>query len=555
MSEKKQYRTIPNRWVSVQLDATTQLTYAPLVNPAPLTASVLGGDPVIGSLEIVITNQSGATLQLSQVDFNIQVGSGASLTPSTANVLYTLSDTTTWSISGPSSTVTDGIATYSITPAQGLSAPLANGASLVAQIYDFQTNTTAGTSTIGIQETIGSDVNNSSFQVTTFPSGFFFDTLSVAMLQGSSFVAVAQVPFNTNVALFWNASVVNSGAVKIMQSTVNGQQTFTPTLLNEWTTPTPIQTDTIFTVQITTTATPGGVPLVASLSTSVAVQTPVLVATTLTVSGLSTLTGAVTAGPVTASSLTTTGSVSAGSTATGTLNVTGATTLAGATVTKSLQANQGLSASSASVTGGLTVQALATLQGGLNALGGPLAMLTRTQRINPGSYTASTDGFVVGVMRNASTTNYAQLSNGIIYGSIDGMTWRATGGNVAFFNSSWTKYAGPNANSFCMPVRKGAGWSISVWLNGTNEVNPITEFYWIPSGTTSSSLSLERHGDAEPPEEMRPLNRRVAVPKEHLIGELADLIDTLVEKPMSDEKRAKLRELLTLMNTDSFLDE
>ena len=585
MSEEKQYRTIPNRWVSMQLDATTQLTYVPLVNPAPLTASVPGNDPVLGSLEVVITNQTGATLQVSQIDFNIQIGSGASLTPSTASMLYAISDTSTWSISGPSSPVTDGIATYSVTPAQGLSASLANGAALVVLIYDFQTNTTPGTSTVGIVETIGSDVNDSSFQVTTFPSSFFFNSLTVTILQGSNFVAVAQIPFNTNVSLFWNASVVDPGSVRIMQSTVNGQQTFTPTIVNEWTTPTPIQTDTIFTVQITTTATPGGVPLIASLSTSVAVQTPALVASTLTVNGASTLTGAVTAGALTTSALNISGPVvagtvtageisasvySAGSISTGTLNATGTATMAGATVSGPVVAGTvsagEISASmysagsiftgtintteSAGVAGGLTVQGVATLQGGLNALGGALAMLTPAQSIDTGSYTASTDGFVIGTIGYPITLS-TEVSLGTVFGTIDGMTCVASGGYVGFFAPG--NYCGPIMNSFCMPIRKGADWRISVGLDNNNQINPSTQFFWIPTGTTSSSESLVRHGDAEPPKEFKVTpHRRVAVPQEHLIDELADIIDSLVDKPMPPATRSHLREVLTKMNSGEY---
>jgi hypothetical protein len=127
---------------------------------------------------------------------------------------------------------------------------------------------------------------------------------------------------------------------------------------------------------------------------------------------------------------------------------------------------------------------------------------------------------------------------------------------MGLFNSSWSKYQGPNCNSFCMPVRKRAGWSIWTWVPNNIEINPIMQFWWIPAGSNASSAQIVRTGESPVQKDMRAgSNRRVAVPKEHLIGELADLINSLAEKPIPQEKRNKLRELLTLMNTDSFIDE
>ena len=571
MSAEKQYRTIPNRWVSMQLDATTQLTYVPLINPAPLTASIPGNDPVLGALEIVITNQSGDTLEVSQIDFNIQVGSGASLTPSTTSVLYAISDTATWSISGPSSPVTDGIATYSVTPTQGLSAPLANGAALVVLIYDFQTNTTPGTSTIGIQETIGSDVNDSSFQVTTFPSSFFFDSLTVTILQGSDFVAVAQVPFNTNVDLFWNASVVDPGSVKILQSTVNGQQTFTPTIVNEWTTPSPIQTDTIFTVQITTTATPGGIPLVAALSTSVAVQTPVLVASTLTVNGASTLTGNVNAGAVTAPTLNISGAAvagtvsageisagvyNAGSIATGTISTTGNATLASASVTGTVSAGE-VSASNIS-TGSINVTGNATLSGGLSVPSGPVSMLGAGTMLASGTnvdltwITAYTDGFAISQILTPGGSYNSKMSYAYGYIFTAGTWFQNQGGTVGSFGPSWDDYMDFNPNCMCIPIAANSRWGYSASNVSNNQMDSPIQIWWFPLGGAQSVedtyriISAEEAGDMpDPPTPPTPATAEEY--RRHKTSAASAFIESLAEMlhtPLSTEEKLKLSALL-----------
>ena len=551
-STEKTYRNLPNRWVSVQLDGTAQLTYSPRVDPAPLTVSSPGLDPVLGSLEVVITNPTGATVQVTEIDFNIPVGPGASLTSTTADVQYTLSDTTTWSLTGPSTPVTDGIATYSITPTQGLSAPLESGASLVLQIYDFTTNTTPCAATIEIQETIGSDVGGTSFQVTTFPMGFYFNSLRVTTLQGSADVAVAQVPLNQSVTLFWNASVLDAGAATVFQSNVDGQQSFTPTIIGKWTTPGGLQTHTIFTVQIVTTATPGGVPLVASLSTAIAVQDSVIVASTLTVNGDSVLTGMVNTGVLTSVRITTGGAMSSGSVNTGALNATGTATFNNVDVGSQLQVNGNFLAAASQISGALSVAAMATFNGGISGNGGTVSIFGSPQIITPGLYSAApTDGFILGTVDSGSILTLPCIY--YIYGSTEGFTASALGGNVGYFgltpNGPIAGQAG-NVGNFLLPVRKGATWNVGVTQLQTNQTNAPYSFYWISLGAGPLS-QVERIGDAVAP--FRPhLVKRVPVAKENLINELADIIDSLVDKPMPPATRSRLREVLTKINTDEY---
>jgi hypothetical protein len=92
--------------VSVDDQPAMQLTYAPRVSPAPLTASIQGRDPTLGSLEVVVTNSGVSDLKVTSVTFEVPVGipnsvNGPTLTPTTSGVQATSSDKENWSVSGP----------------------------------------------------------------------------------------------------------------------------------------------------------------------------------------------------------------------------------------------------------------------------------------------------------------------------------------------------------------------------------------------------------------------------------------------------------------------
>ncbi|MGN6276694.1 MAG: hypothetical protein ACTHNP_12310, partial [Solirubrobacterales bacterium] len=65
--------TRPNAWVAIE-DAATQLTYDSSVNPAPLTTSIPGREPTLGSLVAVMTNNQGKPLKVSRVSFTVVIG-------------------------------------------------------------------------------------------------------------------------------------------------------------------------------------------------------------------------------------------------------------------------------------------------------------------------------------------------------------------------------------------------------------------------------------------------------------------------------------------------
>ena len=365
----------PNSFVAVETPGTNQLNYGLQINPAPFTVSIPGEDPVLGSLEFVISNPKTTAVSVQSVAFTIQVGTGGSITPSTAGIATAVSDTVNWNVVGPPSPVTSGPATYTLQPATGSSVSLAPGASVVVQIFQIQTNTTPGNSTINIKETVNTSIGFTSFQVTTFPTGFYFNGLTATVQSGSALVPVAQVLTGATVTLVWNSSVVDTNSFIIYYSSASqGQQTATPTTLGEWTS-SPLTSDTVFTVVVTVSV-EGGQPLTASMSTAVAVQNPSLIAAAIntgqaTVSGAASIAGPLTANAINGTSLTVNGSASVSSlTANGPINATGQASLATASISGTLSVSgqttlnsisaQAVNAASlnvsgnAAVTGGIT---------------------------------------------------------------------------------------------------------------------------------------------------------------------------------------------------------
>jgi hypothetical protein len=271
--------------------------------------------------------------------------------------------------------------------------------------------------------------------------------------------------------------------------------------------------------------------------TSVNTSAGVTVGTNLTVNGTANVTGQTTLGAATANTLTTTGLATlATATIPGTLGVTGATTLASATV------NNGLT-----VTGG------ATINGGLTGTGSNIGMLTGAIAVSPGGYSAKTDGFVIGVASWPSG-DWDHLSVAWISGATDGIWMCATGGNHGAFNNNWDKWRTSNGNSFVMPVRRGAGWSVGVQQFGSNEVAAPTAFYWFPLGANSGMSTYERISDEMPhPPHGRPRGvARVSKSKEAYVADLVDIIGEIAPKPISPKLHKRLVHVLTKLNSDEY---
>ncbi len=528
----------PNSWVAVDDDSTTTLTYGLQVNPAPLTVSTAGESPVLGSLEFVVTNPTSNPIAVTSVAFSFSVGTvGTSLTPTTANVGTQVSDTTTWMVQSPG-IVTSGLATYTMKPQTGSTGNIPPHSSVVVQIFNFQTVQVAGNTTVIVKEVIGQSSGFVNFQVTTFPTGFYFNGLSANVASGSVLTPVAQVPSGSAVTLVWNSSIVSLTSFKIFYSNASqGQQTASPTDTGEWLSP-PLTSDTVFTV-VVTVAIADGAPLSAALSTAVSVQNPALIAAsitagTATINGPATITGALGAGAITATGLTVNNSATI--TGGGALTATAATINGIAVITGNLSAGQ-------SAVAGLNVGSTQAPNNNAAisvplAISSSLAALRSAQSVNSGkTYTASTDGFVVGSATSALINgNAGKFSLAWVYGTCsNGLQVWATVGNTMFF-SNWMCI---NNQCFMMPVPSGSTFSVTVILgNGSNQINPTLAFSFIPFGS-SAPIQLTEIGEAPPPPEP-PGAVRVITPEARLLQAVAEILLSVG----GEEQKARLGDLL-----------
>lgn len=270
-------------WTVVSPDADTKLSYAPQVNPSPLTVG--SGN---GSLEIVITNPGKVAITVKYVEFRIKVAGdenippypdSTALTTTTADIKAVVSDSN-WTVVPPQTVVTHGVAHYTLKPMAGGSLEIPAGGAVVVQIYDFPINVVAGTSVIQIKEDTEHGVASPTFTVTTFPWGFAFSDLTANVPDGSGWKPVAQVERTKSVTLFWHGSVLDISSYTIYYSDSTGQQTRTPKKFGEWTSP-ELTEDTVFTLGVKTNNSIGE-PLQASMSIAVGVSQPDMVANSLT---------------------------------------------------------------------------------------------------------------------------------------------------------------------------------------------------------------------------------------------------------------------------------
>jgi fibronectin-binding autotransporter adhesin len=528
---------IPNAWITFDTGGTTQLIYAVLTNPAPLTVSLPNEDPTLASLQVVITNPTAMALQVSSVSLVVPVGTGATLMPTTQNVQTAVSDTVNWSFTGPSSVVSSGTATFTLAPVTGQSVSLAPGASVTVDIYQFQTVQVPATAPITVKEMIqGVPPAFTTFNVTTFPYGFYFDSVAATITQGGALVPVAQVTNGQSITLVWNASVVDTNAVQIYYTGAPNGTPATPSKVGLWEAPA-LTCDSVYTV-VVTAATVGGQPLTASLSVPVSVQNPALVASSLTASA------ATVNGTLQASTLT----VSGATTLNGAVTATAATTLSNTSVGGTLGVSGAATLSSASLSGALSVAGGATITG-LNATGGVFAALTSASALNPGTYQAHGDGFVVGIVTAPSDVSTNCV--GWISGCCGAVSCFATGGNVCSTGDACHFYTFSNNNSFLLPVANGSSFSLASQQGSGNTATAPTAFYWIPLGTAAapSLTSIESaHRMPFVAESVQTVQRS----KDAAVKELLDLIGQLSPTPIDVDMRARLLSVLLRLNANEY---
>jgi hypothetical protein len=293
----------PNAWVAVD-DAATKLTYAPAVNPAPLTTSVPKRAPTLGSLVVAITNNTEEDLVVARVTFLVVIGKpGPEGAPLMAGLPASIgvSDADSWEFLGPPAKFSEGLAEYVLKPKAGMGT-LKVGESVLVELVDFPTVEGAGSSIVKVSEDVGGKELETRFSVPTFPGGFFFDSLVATVVEGSAHVPVAQVERGSKVVLLWSSSVSVDDQKVRYSNAAEGQKVEQPHEPGRWESP-PLTTDTVFSVCVEATGADEE-SLPATLTTSVAVKDPALVANSVQTGEMSansaTITGALSAttGPI-----------------------------------------------------------------------------------------------------------------------------------------------------------------------------------------------------------------------------------------------------------------
>jgi len=282
---------------------TTQFTYVANVDPLPLITSSEGAEPVIGSLQVVITTGDEGPYTITSDDsisFAIPYCDPDANPPcSTGGVMQNVNDATpswfddtnewTFSLQGTE----DGVGVFTLSPVGSFTLP--SGYTFGVELAGFETVEQPCVSTVNIAESVGGTTGINCFDVATFPVGFFFNSLEAVGATGSDPAPLAEVPNGTQVRLNWNSSAITQEQIAIYMSGASGA--ITPTEIDHWITPNGLTDDTVFTVAITADVSADD-PITLSLSVAVTVAQPDIPARSLTASG------AVTAASITASTAT-----------------------------------------------------------------------------------------------------------------------------------------------------------------------------------------------------------------------------------------------------------
>ncbi len=292
-------------------------TYTARTDPSPLIASPSTVPPTEnrGSLQVVITVPPGGPYPVTSIAFNVDVGTTNALMQSADDLILPVpldpnsDDDWQWALVTLSPSQTQ----FVLSPSDGNPIPLSDTA-IVVEIANFITVQQPCSTTIQITETL-STTQKPTLTVTTFPEGFFFDTLGAWTEDGST--PVAEVANGTKVQLQWNSSADGSQVTIYM----SGEDPVTPEDTGAWVSPA-LTEDTVFTVA----AAADGIVLSSTVAVSVA--SPDITASSVT-AGSATVNGALAANSVTTSGATVNGTMTTSSLITSSATVNGALTLIG----------------------------------------------------------------------------------------------------------------------------------------------------------------------------------------------------------------------------------
>ena len=469
-------------------DGTTLLTYSLTTVPMPVQVSFSTTSVSYATLIFVIScPRSVGSVTVGQIKISLPVDGS---TPDATNLCMTAPPLSSASISSSQWTVSGGTnGNFTFTPTPGNNPAKISSDSLTIEFRGIPINTLVGTALVSIKEW-ASDVGDPP-PVTQPPSG----TQSVAVAKfpygfyaGNFTSKTPLVQYGQSPELSWSGSV--NATYKMYY---DSNDPVDVTNVRTWSPPNGLTQMTTFILRVS--AQEGDQTATINFNLTVEVANPSLTATNLTVLQGSTLQGAVNVGASgTPANLVVNGDVQAKNNlaVVGPFNAQADANVAGkldvtldATLRKDLNVTGKTRLSQdLTVTGPTSLQALTAFT---TTILGPVNLLSVTQ-YQPGTFTAPTDGFVIGAIYPISSG----FSNATIQGSSNNVLVQATGGGVV----SCPGYTAPLSGTFILPVKKGLLFTIRVNTpaNTTPPPPPPNNyaFYFVALGTGAVSLTARK---------------------------------------------------------------
>lgn len=254
--------------------SNTLLNYSLSTLPDPLQASPAEGNTIYAALSFVVSNGGTETVNVSEIQLVLPTGPLAQQLTNNANaILYNSSPAGQWNIRMTS----DGV--FTALSATGKPIQVST-TGIVFQLYNIPVNQQVGTVQLLVNETASSKTNpqqirTAAFSIAKFPYGFFF---------GNFTAQVPMVQDNQTVSLIWQ------GSDQATYTMFWDNQSVDVTETRSWTSPA-LTNDTTFLLRASITS--QNETVTRDLSATVIIANPEIHASSLQVTGISNLQGAV----------------------------------------------------------------------------------------------------------------------------------------------------------------------------------------------------------------------------------------------------------------------
>lgn len=442
----------------------TLLDYAMATVPSPLQASPSKTELTVAEIQIPISNGTEGPVYCKSITFVLPVGDAAKDLVSegeVGSIKPAITPSDEWEIESG-----EELGEFVAKPKKDEYRELTEQALLV-QLRNIKVNAEVGSFEIFVEELSNTEdsqfsQHDAEFQLAKFPYGFTvsdFRPTEPQVKDGEAATLKWRGSDGANYTIFYGSAA----PVDV-------------TKVRQWTTPKPpgLHVDTTFILKAWVMA--GSEPIEHYLSTTVTVADPDLRASSLDVTGESTLQGATNVGSgVYPSPLTVSGSLK---------------------THENLEAAGHIKGASFGVPGAGTVGSL-TVAGILQALGGiQMKALGQPRTEKEGAYLANSDGFVLGTVIGAGI-DPKKFCWGWIDASYPGAHACASGGNVVtlYEPSLFGDVAmGNNNGSFLLPVPKGASYTLRT-QKADKATSPAFSFVWISLGAGPGEEAPTRLGD------------------------------------------------------------